>query len=62
MKCSAKEEKGHEMYSKRGKMLVNVQKKRENAMKCSAKEKNAMKCSAKEEKCYEMLSKRGKML
>ena len=62
MKCSAKEGKCNEMFSKRGKMLWNVQQKRENAMKCSAKEENAMKCSAKEGKCYEMFSKRGKML
>ena len=33
-------------------MLWNVQQKRENAMKCSAKEG----------KCYEMFSKKGKML
>ena len=52
MKCSAKEGKCYEMFSKRGEMLWNVQQKRENAMKCSAKEG----------KCYEMFSKRGKML
>ena len=52
MKCSAKEGKCYEMFSKRGKMLLNVYKKRENAVKCSAKEG----------KCYEMFSKKGKML
>ena len=52
MECSAKEGKCYGMFSKRGKMLWNVQQKRENAMKCSAKEG----------KCYEMFSKRGKML
>ena len=39
------------MFSNRGKILWNVQQKRENAMKCSAKEG----------KCYKMFSKRGKM-
>ena len=45
-------------------MLWNDQK-MENAIKCSAKEENAIKylakegkCSAKEGKCYEMFSKR----
>ena len=52
MKFSAKEEKCFEMFSKRGKMLWNVQQKRGNAIKCSAKEG----------KCYEMFSKRGEML
>ena len=52
MKCSAKEGKCNEMFRKRGKMLWNVQQKRENAMECSAKEG----------KCYGMFSKRGKML
>ena len=41
-----------EMVCKRGKMLWNVQQKRENAIKCSTKEG----------KCYEMFSKGGKML
>ena len=66
MKYSAKEGKCYKMFCKRGKMLWNVQQKRENvlqkrenAIKCSAKEG---KCSAKEGKCYEMFSKRGKML
>ena len=52
MKCSAKKGKCYEMICKRGKMLLNVQQKRENAMKCSAKEG----------KWYEVFSKRGKMV
>ena len=40
------------MFNKRGKMLWNVQQRRENAIKCSEKEG----------KCYEIFSKRGKML
>ena len=52
MKCSAKEGKCYEMFSKGGKMQLNVQQKRGNAMKCSAKEG----------KCFEMFSKGGKML
>ena len=59
MKCSAKEGKFFEMFGNRGKMLRNVQQKRENALECTVKER---KCSAKEGKCYEMCSKRGKML
>ena len=60
------------MFSKRGKMLLNVKQKRENAMKCLANEgkcyemfsKTAIvgKCSAREGICYEMFSKRGKIL
>ena len=66
MKCSAKEAKGYKMFnksvkmiSKRGKMLWNVQQKRENAMKCSAKEAKGYKMFNKSVK---MISKRGKML
>ena len=51
-KWSANEGKCYEMFSKRGKMRLNVQQKRENAIKCSEKEG----------KCYEIFSKRGKML
>ena len=50
---SAKEGKCYDkVISKRGEMLWNVQQKRENTMKCSAKEG----------KCYEIISKRGEML
>ena len=45
MKCSAIEGKCYEMFSKRGKMLWNIQQKRENVQQ---KRENAMKFSAKE--------------
>ena len=62
MKWSAKEGKCCEMFSKIGKMIYYVQQRRENIMKCSAKERKCYLMFSKKKKCNEMFSKRGKML